>query len=105
VLLLPSKNLGSYLMCADKSKSQHWSEDPYWTEALDRFTASRRNGANEIVIDLDALDESIFDGDGPAFRAFEAMLSVREHEENVGYRGAPRVVMALLQLLSEQGRR
>jgi hypothetical protein len=33
----------------------------------------------------------------------EAMLSVHEHEGMDGYRGAPRIVLALLQILSEQG--
>jgi len=81
--------------------SRHWSEDPYWTEASDRYYELREKGGKQLVIDLDAISEVIYDGDGPAYRAMEAMLSVHEHEAQDGYRGAPRVVMALLQILSE----
>lgn len=82
--------------------SRHWSEDPYWSEAADRFYEFRAKGAKHLVIDLDAIDEKLYDGDGPAYRALEAMLSVHEHEGMDGYRGAPRIVLALLQILSEQ---
>jgi hypothetical protein len=37
----------------------------------------------------------------PAYRLMEAMCSVKEHEGMEGYRWAPRLVLALLQLLSE----
>lgn len=83
--------------------TRHWAEDPYWTEAADRFSDLRENGAKKLIIDLDAIDEKLYDGDGPAYRALEAMLSVDEHEGMEGYRGAPRIVQALLQILSEQG--
>ena len=83
--------------------TRHWSEDPYWTEAADRFHNLRAKGAKQLVIDLDAIDAKLYDGDGPAYRVLEAMLSVHEHEGMDGYRGAPRIVLALLQILSEQG--
>jgi len=81
--------------------SRHWSEDPYWTEALERYQILQKNGRKQLVIDLDALHEVIFRGDSPAYRAIDAMLSVQEHEGWDGMRGAPRVVLAILQILSE----
>lgn len=80
----------------------HWAEEPYWTEAVERFDANRERGVQQLVIDLDAIQGVLYDGDGPAYRALEAMLSVHEHEGMDGYRGAPRIVLALLQILSEQ---
>jgi hypothetical protein len=82
---------------------RHWSEDPYWTEAAERFYDLREKGAKQLVIDLDAIGENLYNGDGPAYRALEAMLSVDEHEGMDGCRGAPRIVLALLQILSEHG--
>lgn len=81
--------------------TKHWSEDPYWTEAVDRYNTQRERGAQQLVIDLDAIQGVLYDGDGPAYRALEAMVSVHEHEGMDGYRGAPRIVLALLQILSE----
>lgn len=83
---------------------RHWSEGPYWTEAADRFYELREEGTKQLVIDLDAIDETLYDGDCPAYRALEAMLSVHEHESMDGFRGAPRIVLVLLQILSEQSR-
>lgn len=71
-------------------------------EAAERFHKFRETGAKQLIIDLDAIDEKLYDGDGPAYRALEAMLSVHEHEGMDGYRGAPRIILALLQILSEQ---
>lgn len=82
--------------------TRHWSKDPYWTKAAERFYALREEGMNQLVIDLDAIDKTLYDGDGPAYRALEAMLSVHEHESMDGFRGAPRIVLALMQILSEQ---
>lgn len=83
--------------------SRHWAEDPYWAGAADRFYKHREEGAKQLVIDLDAIDETLYDGDSPAYRLLEAMLSVHQHEGMDGFRGAPRLVLALLQILSEQG--
>lgn len=74
------------------------------TEAADRFYELREEGTKQLVIDPDAIAETLYDGDGPAYRALEAMLSVHEHEGMDGFRGAPRIVLALLQILSEQDR-
>lgn len=82
--------------------TRHWSDDPYWTEAAERFYELRTMGKKHLVVDLDAIEATLFDADGPAYRALEAMLSVHEHESMDGFRGVPRVVLALLQILSEQ---
>lgn len=82
--------------------TRHWSDAPYWSEAADRFYEFRATGAKHLVIDLDAIDEKLYDGDGPAYRALEAMLSVHEHESTDGYCGAPSTVLALPKILSEQ---
>ncbi len=79
----------------------HWAEDPYWIDALERFARAREAGMNVITIDLDAVEASLFHGDSPAYRLVDAMVSVREHEGFDGCRGAPRLVLALLQHLKE----
>ena len=79
----------------------HWSEDAYWTEALQRYHTARESGTRTITVDLDAVEHSVFDGDGPAYRTMDAMVSVLEHEGMDGCRGAPRVILALLMHLSE----
>lgn len=83
--------------------TRHWSEDPYWVGASGRFQEHREEGAKQLVMDLDAIDETLYDGNGPAYRLLEAMLSVHQHEGMDGFRGAPRLVLALLKILSEQG--
>jgi hypothetical protein len=83
------------------TKSPHWSSDPYWTEALDRYVSQRRPG-RKITIDLERLESFIYNGDSsPAYPLIDAMCSVREQEGEEGYRGAPRLVLALLQLIDE----
>lgn len=83
-------------------ETPHWSEDVFWTDALDRYQSLRENGQTSISIDLELLEENIFSGDSPAYKMVEAMCSVREHEGWDGYRGAPRLVLALLTLLNEK---
>lgn len=85
--------------------SRLWSEDPYWTNALKRYYSLCDGEAKQIVIDIDATSENLFNGDGPAYRALEAFVSVHKHEALEGYRGAPRIVLALLQILSEKSNR
>jgi hypothetical protein len=84
--------------------NRHWAEDTYWTEALARYQAFREAGGKQLVIDLEAVHETIFKADSPAYRAIDAMISVQEHEGWDGMRGAPRIVLAILQILSEQSR-
>jgi hypothetical protein len=54
-----------------------------------------------IILDLDAIERALFEADSPAYRLMEAMVSVKEHEGWDGYRGAPRLVLALLERLDE----
>lgn len=75
---------------------RHWSEDPYWTEALERVPES-----GTLEIDIEKIREVAFRGDGPAYKLMEAMVSVSEQEGMDGCRGAPRVMLALLVRLSE----
>jgi hypothetical protein len=86
---------------SDFRKQPHWADDPYWTEALDRYVRGRSR-RRKITIDIQRMESVIYHGDiSPAYRLMEAMCSVKEHEGMEGYRGAPRLVLALLQLLSE----
>ena len=62
----------------------------------------RRDSADtQITIDLKAVTEAAFSGDGPAYKLLDAMRSVWEHEGWDGCRGAPRVMFALLMRLAE----
>lgn len=80
----------------------HWSSDPLWMDAIERYQSLRENGQASLNIDLHLLEEHIFNGDSPAYKMVNAMCSVREHEGSDGHRGAPRLVLALLMLLNEQ---
>jgi hypothetical protein len=85
----------------DRRRHRHWADDPYWTEPLDRYVRQRRR-RRKISIDINRVEAVIYRGDiSPAYRLMDAMCSVREHEGMEGYRGAPRLVLALVQLLSE----
>lgn len=81
------------------AEPEHWSNNPYWTEALDAYSALRERGQRSITIDLEKLEEFIFDGGSPAYQLLEAMVSVQDQEAWDGYRGAPRLVLALLKNL------
>ncbi len=83
-------------------KIPHWSEDAFWTDALNRYQSLRGHGQISININLELLEENIFSGDSPAYKMVEAMCSVREHDGWDGYRGAPRLILALLTLLNEK---
>ncbi|OUL88472.1 hypothetical protein CA602_11345 [Paraburkholderia hospita] len=83
-----------------KSPEYHWANDSYWTEALDRYVELRESGTRELTIDLDRLEDIIFNADGPAYRAMDAMVSVRKLEGYESFKGAPRIVCALLELLA-----
>lgn len=102
--IMPTGRMAFHLFAMNSAMTRHWSEDPYWTEEADRFCVLREEGTKQLVINLDAIDKTLYDGDGPAYRALEAMLSVHEYESMDGFRGAPRIVLALLQILSEQDR-
>ena len=82
-------------------KVPHWSEDPYWTEALEAYCAKRDSADTQITIDLKAVTNAAFSGDSPAYKLLDAMRSVWEHEGWDGCRGAPRGMFALLMRLAE----
>ncbi len=72
-----------------------WTQDPYWqrgTELLEEL----RGKEEKIVIDLSDLEKYVYDGDGPAYKLMEAMAGIRDTEGDSGFRGAPRVLLALL---------
>lgn len=81
---------------------RHWADDPYWTDALDRYYASCQNGRRSFTIDMVGLERLLINGDGPAYKLMDAMESVHRLEGMDGCRGAPRLVLALLQLLDER---
>jgi hypothetical protein len=82
--------------------TRHWAADPYWTEAFEASVRRRQGGRRRrISLDLDAIERALFDGDSPAYRLMEAMVSVKKRERWDGYRGAPRLVLALLEHLDE----
>lgn len=59
-----------------------------------------QRGTRELTIDLDRLENLSFSGDGPAYKAMDAMVSVREREGYEGFKGAPRIECALVELLA-----
>ena len=79
----------------------HWSHDRYWTDALEVLYRLRDEGQTRLTLDLTAIEEIAFRGDGPAYKLMDAMESVRTQEGMEGYRGAPRILLALLMRLRE----
>lgn len=78
---------------------RHWSDDPYWTDALERFY-TLRNAQETVTLDLASLESTVFDASGPAYPLMEAMCSVKHHEGHDGFRGAPRLTLGLIALLA-----
>lgn len=78
-----------------------WGDDPYWLEALEQIQQAREDGGRIVNIDLAKIEEQLYNGDGPAYRLLNAMQSVIEHEACDGFRGAPRLVLAMLWRLQE----
>ncbi len=72
-----------------------WTSDPYWQNGSD-LLEEIREGDGHIRIDLKELEKTIYDGGGPAYKLMDAMLSVKQNESDSGFRGAPRVLLALL---------
>jgi hypothetical protein len=85
-------------------ENRHWSEDKYWTEALDEYERLRNEGRTTITLDLAAIEKVAYRGDGPAYRLMQAVVSVHELEGEEGFRGAPRVMLASLVRLAELSR-
>jgi len=81
--------------------NSHWTEDPLWTDALQRYYELRDSGQKTLVIDVAVVEDFLFSGRTPAYKFMEAMSSVQALEEQDGHRGAPRLICALLSLLSD----
>lgn len=79
----------------------HWSENRSWNDALESYHDERERGLKKIEIDLDAVEKIIFNGEGPAYELMDAMVSVQQLEGMDGYKGAPRLILALLMRLHE----
>ena len=79
----------------------YWANDPYWIDALHKYGELKEIGKRQIVIDLEKLTEVVYDGEGPAYKLMDAMVSVKEKDGMEGFRGAPRVLLALLMRLEE----
>jgi hypothetical protein len=84
-----------------EGENYHWANDSYWIEALNRYSELKEKGKKQFVIDLDKLSEVVYDGDGPAYKLMDAMVSVNEQEGMEGFRGASRVLLAMLVRLEE----
>ena len=82
-------------------ENYHWANDSYWTEALNKYSDLKEKGKKQFVIDLDKLSEVVYDGDGPAYKLMDAMVSVKEQEGMESFRGASRVLLAMLVRLEE----
>ena len=72
-----------------------WTQDPYWQRGT-KLLEELREKEEKIVIDLSDLEKYVYDGDGPAYKLMEAMAEIRDTEGDSGFRGAPRVLLALL---------
>jgi hypothetical protein len=84
------------------SEQKYWVEETYWSDALEQFNQLEQTGCKkQFNIDIKKLLEVIYDDTGPAYKLMEAMVSVHEREREDDYRGAPRVLLALLVRLEE----
>lgn len=81
----------------------HWSEERYWLDGLDKYQEWIAAGQQGVMLDVSAIQAQIYEGDGPAYKLLNAMLSVDHHEGMEGFKGAPRLVLALLAQLAELG--
>ncbi|WP_448580368.1 hypothetical protein [Thermaurantiacus sp.] len=86
-----------------RKHGSHWYDDSYWVGSLDRYLAHRDGGARTLTIDISAVEGAIFRGEGPGYRLFEAMNSIRNDasEQSEGFRGVPRLCLAFLMHLHE----
>jgi hypothetical protein len=85
-------------------KTKHWSEDRFWTDALEQLYRLQQEEQPQLTLDINAISQVAYNGDGPAYKLMDAMLSVQEHEGWDGFKGAPRVMLALLIRLAELSR-
>lgn len=84
-------------------KMKDWVTDKYWTDALERLHELRAAGKKQFVLDIEKIESVATDGDGPAYKLMNAMVSIErsEAEQWEGYKGAPRVMWSLLLRLEE----
>lgn len=75
--------------------TRHWSEDSYWTDALQRYYKLRDSGQTRIEVDILSVEELIFSAESPAYKLMDAMYSVQTMEGYEGYRGAPRLILGI----------
>ncbi|MBV1833107.1 hypothetical protein [Novacetimonas pomaceti] len=85
----------------NNERTKSWTEDPYFTDALDALIEKRERGLRFITLDMEAISEVISNCDGPAYRLLDAMVNIKETEGYHGMRGAPRVLLATLYRLAE----
>lgn len=86
-------------------RSAWWGGQRYWVESLESISKALEDGGRTVTIDLKKIEHCLFEGDSPAYKLLDAMKSVIEHEGYDGYKGAPRLVMALLWRLQELSNR
>lgn len=98
---ISSRNPVFPLPASKEPLSEYWAQQRYWTDALDAISEAMQDGGRTVTIDVKRIEPVLFAGDGPAFRLLDAMKSVAEHEGWEGYKGAPRLVLALLWKLQE----
>ncbi|WP_301101493.1 hypothetical protein [Propionivibrio sp.] len=98
---LPPISINHSNTASSEERTIWWGEQRYWTDALDAICLAMEDGGRLVTIDVKKIESHLFDGDGPAYMLLEAMKSVIEHEGYDGYKGAPRLVKALLWKLQE----
>ena len=60
------------------------------------FRAAMVRETSTFTLDLARVEKAAFQGNGPAYKLMEAMVSVVQHEDLDGCRGAPRLLLAVL---------
>ncbi|WP_234419507.1 hypothetical protein [Lelliottia sp. WB101] len=85
----------------ESSGSEWWGRQPYWTDALHEMSQAMQDGGRLVTIDVKKISDQLFMENGPAYKLLSAMNSVSEHEGYEGFKGAPRLVLALLWKLQE----
>ena len=85
----------------ESSGSEWWGSQPYWTDALHEMSQAMQDGGRLVTIDVKKIGDQLFMENGPAYKLLSAMNSVSEHEGYEGFKGAPRLVLALLWKLQE----
>lgn len=79
----------------------YWGEDPFWTDALNRYYEIRESGQTHLDIDLQAVANIASNEESPAYKLMDAMLSAWKYEFMDALKGPPRIMLALLVLLAE----